>query len=84
MGPGYHGMASAPGAPAYFGPAAIGPPGTLRGLGWEPEILFIPEAVPLPGRQLRQRRGVQVGPAIPVQPPTARLTGRRRDGESPF
>jgi hypothetical protein len=53
LGPGYAGMGSTPATFAYRGAAAIGPPGTLPGLGWAPELLYIPEAIPLPGTPRR-------------------------------
>jgi hypothetical protein len=46
--PAYNGMGSTPSAVAYFGEAAIGPPGTLLDLGWNPEVMVIPNSVPLP------------------------------------
>jgi hypothetical protein len=49
---GYQGIGGTPATFAYRGPAAIGPPGSLPSLGWAPDVLFIPEAVPLPGLQL--------------------------------
>jgi hypothetical protein len=48
VSPRYQGIGSTPDAVNYMGPAAIGPPGTLPNLGWDPEVMVIPNSVPLP------------------------------------